>query len=128
MAGSAGRDVAFTWGGNPVTGVREKGFTANGAAIDVTDDDSAGWREVLAKASQNEVSISLAGVTKDDVLRTAWFSGARTETVELEYEDGGKISGDFFLQSYSEGIPYNGAVTFTAELISTGAITYTPPA
>lgn len=132
MDGFLGRDIGFRWGGdspaNTILGVREKGIEMNGEAIDVTSDENDGWRVVLQEAGQNEVTISLSGVTKDTTLKQAWFSGLRTQTAVLTYPDGGVISGVFYLQSHTETGTYNDATTFEAELISSGVITYTPPA
>lgn len=130
MDGFLGRDIVFQWGGNSpgdtIAGVREKGIECNGEAIDVTSDENDGWRTLLSEAGQNEVTISLSGVTKDDRLMRAWHSGGRTQPVFLTYPDGRVISGTFYLQSVNETGTYNDATTFEAELLSTGAVSYTP--
>lgn len=130
MDGFLGRDIVFQWGGNSpgdtIAGVREKGIECNGEAVDVTSDENDGWRVVLTEAGQNEVTISISGVTKDDRIAAAWFSGGRTQPVFLTYPDGRQISGTFFLQSFTDTGPYNDATTFEAELISSGQVTYTP--
>lgn len=126
MVAYPGRDIAFTWNAAAIEGVREKGIALNGEAIDVTSDDSAGWRELLAVAGQNEVNISLSGVTKDDILKVDWFAGTRTRTAIITYPDGDVLSGTFYLSSFEDTGPYNDATTFTAELVSTGEVTYTP--
>jgi predicted secreted protein len=132
MAANLGRAVTFEWGdASPQTeipGVRETGVNLNGEAIDVTANDSVGWREVLAAPAENQVDISLSGVTKDKTLRSAWFSGtpgARLQDVTLTYADGASFTGKFYLQSYNETAAYNDAVAFEAELVSSGAIAYT---
>lgn len=128
MTAAVGRALALEWDGTPVAGVREKSIALNGEPIDVTDDDDDGWRALLAdEAAQNEVTISVNGVTKDDTLRAAWF-GTRTSAMTVTFPDGGTISGNFFLQSYTETGAYNDAVTFEAEFQSSGIVTYTPPA
>lgn len=132
MAASAGRQVIINWGNtSPATiigGVREKGVELGGEPIDITSDDDAGWRTLLALPSQNEVNISLSGVTKDDTLKTAWFSGDRTEECSIEFADGSIITGTFFLATYNETGTYNEAVTFEATIQSSGVVTYTPAA
>ena len=127
MAAQVGRAITLTWDGAAITGVREKGVALNGEAIDVTSDEDSGWRTLLTVSGQNEVNITLSGVTKSAVLRTAWFSGSRTEAVVITWPSGGSATGDFYLASYSEAAPYNDAFTFDAELQSTGAFVYTPP-
>jgi predicted secreted protein len=128
MDGFLGRDVVLQWGGNSpgdtILGIREKGIELNGEAIDVTSDENDGWRTLLTEAGQNEVTVSLSGVTKDKRLKEAWFSGNRTQPVFLTYPDGGIVSGTFFLQSHNETGTYNHATTLEAELISTGVVSY----
>lgn len=130
MDGFLGRDIGFQWGGNSPTdtilGVREKGIELNGEAVDVTSDENNGWRTVLSKPGQNEVTISISGVTKDTKLKEAWFAdpSQRMQLATITYPDGGVMSGLFFLQSYSETGAYNDATTFEAELISNGVISY----
>jgi len=126
MAAMKGRDVAFTWNSQAVTGVREKGLSLNGEPINITSGEDNGKRTLLSASAEDEVNISLSGVTKDRILMTDWFAGTRTRTVLMTYADGSTISGSFFLSTYSDTGPYNDAVTFEAELVSTGTITYTP--
>jgi predicted secreted protein len=130
MTGFIGREVKFFWGGNSpadeIAGVREKSVAISGAGIDVTADDSSGWRELLSMAAIDEVSINISGVTKDRRLKTDWFNGTRTQTATLEYPDGTIISGTFFLQSFTDTGSYNNAMTFQAAVVSTGVVSYTP--
>lgn len=132
MVANVGRAVTFLWGDaspqEEILGVREKGIKLNGEPVDVTSDDSDGWRELLTVAAENQVDVSLQGVTKDATLRAAWF-GDRTAAVTLTYPDaGGTITGTFYLASYNETATYNDAIAFEAELQSSGVVTYTPGA
>jgi hypothetical protein len=93
--------------------------------------EDAGKRLLLAAATaQDEVNVSLAGLMKDLVLRNAWFAGGtnRQKTLVLTWPDGSILSGTFQLISYTESIPYNDAISFQAELQSSGAWSYTPGA
>lgn len=132
MAASAGRQVTVNWGNtSPPTdigGVKEKGIELSGEAIDITSDDSAGWRQLLTLPAQNEVNISLSGVSTDDVLKSAWFSGDRSEEVAIEFANGARIEGTFWLASFSETGTFNEATMFEAELQSSGVVTFTPAA
>jgi len=130
MVANAGRQLGFFFGGDSpadeVLGVREKGLECNGEPIDVTSDENSGKRTLLENLSaEDQVNISISGVTKDTRIKAAWFSGDRTQTCTLNYPDGSSISGTFFLSSYTETAPYNDAVTFEASLMSSGATTYT---
>ena len=125
MAASVGRDIIFRWGGVEVPGVRQKGIALNGTPVDITSDDDDGWRALLSVPGQNEVTLSIGGVTKSDALKADWFAGSRTKTAEIEYPDGKIISGSFSLSTYTDTGPYNDATTFEAEILSTGVVTYT---
>lgn len=131
MAGRVGRQVRFNFGGespaDEIPGVREKGVEFNGEPIDVTSDENSGVRELLANISaQDEVNVSVSGVTKDTRMKQAWTNNQRTQPVVLEYPDGSRLSGTFFLSSYTETEPYNDASTFEATLMSSGVVTFTP--
>jgi len=128
MAGEAGRSIILRWDGVQLKGVREKGITFNGEAINVTSDEDLGWRTLLNVSAEDSVDITVSGVIKDTVLRRARFdtSGVlRMKEAELEYADGSIISGIFFLATYAETGPYNDALTFTATLQSNGVVEYT---
>lgn len=130
MAANAGRDISVLWGSESpqpaLQGIREKGVELNGEAIDITSDDDNGWRSLLSVPAQNEVNISISGVSKDGVLRADWFAGTRTRPATITFADGSAIAGTFYLASYSETGTYNEAVVFEAELQSSGVIAYTP--
>lgn len=124
MPGTIGRKIALTWGGAAVQGVRQKNISVAGAPIDVSADEDDGWRTLLEEAGQNEVGVSLSGVTKSRALMSDWFNGTRTKTLVLTYPDGATLSGTFFLANYKDNGPYQDAVTFDADLVSTGPITF----
>jgi predicted secreted protein len=132
MAGAnAGRNTALTWNGGALLGVRTKSMAANGNAIDITSGEDAGKRLLLAAAvAQDEVNLSLQGVAKDLVLRNAWFAGGanRQKTIVMTWADGSILSGTFQIINYTEGHPYNDAITYQVELQSSGAWSYTPGA
>lgn len=123
--GFIGRAVIFTWDGAVIPGVREKGVSLNGEPIDVTSDENNGWRKLLTEAGQNQVDLSLSGVTKSRVFRQAWFSGQRTKVATIEYPDGDIITAEFYLGTYNETGPYNDAMTFESTVQSSGVVTYT---
>ncbi|MCB1476651.1 MAG: hypothetical protein H6883_07245 [Rhodobiaceae bacterium] len=127
MPAYIGREVAFTWNDEEIPGVQEKNVSCNGEPIDVSADESAGWRELLDTDGESAVSISLTGVTKSTQLKADWFAGTRTRDVELTYPDGGVLSGSFRMVSFQQGMGYKAGVTFQAELQSTGAVIYTAP-
>lgn len=126
MAASSGRELVLKRGTTVVAGVRTKAMAITRAGIDVTSDDDAGFRALLGEAGQKELNISVSGVTKDDVLRADAVNGNTLQAYTLEFEDGSTVTGDFFLASYTETGTYNEAVTFEAEVQSSGAFVFTP--
>ncbi len=130
MPANVGRSITLGWGSPPVAveGLREKGIELNGEPIDITSDDDAGWRRFLAVPAENQVNISLSGVSKNRVLQTDWFAGTRLKTAEVTLDDGSTLEGSFFLASFSLTGTYNEAIVFEASLQSSGPVTYTPAA
>ncbi len=116
----------MTWGGSAIPGVREKGITINGEAIDISSDDDDGWRKLLDVPGERSVDISISGVLISDAVKAALFNGSRTQAVVLTYPSGAVITGDFYLGTLSETEPYKGEATFDATLQSTGEVTFTP--
>jgi predicted secreted protein len=130
MAARVGRQVRFYFGGvspaDEILGVREKGLECNGEPINVTSDEDSGVRQLIDNTTaEDEVSVTVSGVTKDTRLKSAWFNNQRTQICRLEYPDGSVVSGTFFLSSYTETDTYNDAATFEASLMSDGTITFT---
>ncbi len=120
-----GRNQTLTWDGDEIAGVRTKTVTANGEAVDITDDDSNGWREVYEDAGQLGVELSIEGLAKDWRLQEVAFSVEdRIDAVVLTGDNSAVLSGNFYLQDYEQGMEYNGFTTFSATLISNGEITY----
>lgn len=124
MAAFKGRELAFTWNGAAIAGVRERSLELNGAEINVTSDEDTGKRTLLTVSAEDEVNISISGVTKSNTLKSDWFAGTRTRTAVLTFPDGGTLTGTFFLASYKDTGPYNDATTFEASLLSSGAVTF----
>lgn len=128
MAAEAGRKIELTWGGEAIPGVREKSVALNGEPIDITSDDSLGWRELLADdPAENQVTISISGVTKSFALKQDWFQNDRMQAVTITYTDGSVLTGEFYLATYTDTGPYNDATTFEAELQSNGVIAFSAP-
>jgi predicted secreted protein len=130
MPANIGRSITVGWGSPPVNveGLREKGIELNGEPIDISSDDDAGWRTLLAVPAENQVNISLSGVSKNRVLQTDWFAGTRLKPTTITLDDGGTLAGSFFLASFSLTGTYNEAIVFEASLQSSGPVVYTPAA
>lgn len=127
MAANVGRNLLLKTGSTVIAGLRTKGISVNGEPIDVTTDDDAGYRTLLAEAGQMALDISLDGITKDNELRQA-INADTTLTLagaSIEYPNGDTITGTFLLVSLEESGAYNDAITFTGSLQSSGQWTYT---
>ncbi len=126
MSAQVGRKILLKRDGAVLAGVRTKSVAINREAIDITNDDDIGFRNLLAEPGERQVDLTVSGITVNSILRDASFEDpAVLEDLSLEYTDGSKIEGDFFLASYSENAEYNDAVSFDATLNSAGVIAYT---
>ena len=147
MVGQVGRNLAVHWGNESpqprVAGVREKSVEMAGEPVDVTNDDSAGQRELIDAAQVSTVNISVSGIVLDDVLRADWFAGngspdRRYQNATFRWPvfnpanaspaptNGARISGLFYLSEFTETGPHDDATTFEATFMSAGPVTYTP--
>lgn len=126
MSGFVGRDVEVRKGtgtGVLIAGARTKNVTINNEPIDITTDDSDGFRELLAESAERHLDISIEGLTKDDVLLQLAVAGsALIDEFSIVFPGSPNvvIRGDFRVNNVQLGAEYNDAVTFTAELQSTG--------
>lgn len=126
MAASNGRDLAIKLDATLIAMVRTKSVSINREPIDVTTDDDAGWRALLAEPGERQVDLSVSGVAGDGTLRDLSMEDpAVLSAMTIEWPNGDSMTGDFFLNSYSESGEYNGSITFDASLQSSGAQTYT---
>lgn len=134
MVAVVGRTLNLYWGDESptplVAGIREKGIELNGDPVDITNDDSDGWRQLLDAAQINMVNIPCSGVLLNDTLRADWVAGAsatdrRMQAAVFQWPDGATLAGEFYLAEYSETGSHDGEVTFEATFQSNGAVTYT---
>lgn len=127
MAAAVGRTLTLTYGGAVIAGARTKTITINGTPVDITSDDDSGYRTLLEASGEKQIDMSVEGLAKDDVLVEALANnGTLIAEAVLTLPSGATITGDFRLNSVELGAPYNDAVTFTAELQSTGSWAMVP--
>lgn len=121
-----GRKIQITWNGETILGVRERSLKLQGDPVDVTSDDDDGWRRLADEngAAQDNVDVTVGGVTKSSAFKDTWFSRVRTGTLEILYPTGHKISGTAVLVSYTDTGPYNNATTFEAQFQFSGPVTF----
>jgi predicted secreted protein len=124
MTAANGRAVLVAVGSTSLADeLRTKTVTFNGELVDVTTDGDAGWMETLdATFNQQSVTIALEGVLKTDTLPAIAFVGTKT-TMTITIAGLFTLDGDFQFQSgFQIGAPYNGEMTFSGTLQSSGAI------
>jgi hypothetical protein len=124
--GYYGRKVKFEWNGAEIPGVREKSFSVNGEAANVTSDEDQGVQFLLDEDAEASIEQGLSGVTKSTVFRAAKLAGDIQGEATITYPNGDVLVVTMNIGTYSEGQPYNEAVTFDTTLQSTGPWVYTP--
>lgn len=125
QAGDGASPEVFT----SIAGAQEDSFSCETGEINITDKDDAGHRRLLG-GGISSISLSISGVTYGHALfqkylnkaienyRVIWLGSGIVSDAQLECA--------FEIASYNEtGSNENSAVTFTAELRSSGAPTYT---
>jgi TP901-1 family phage major tail protein len=136
MSGFVGRLVEVRKGtttGVLIAGVRTKSVTINNEPIDITTDDSAGFRELLDVSGERHLDISVEGLTQNNTLLGIAVGGTSlidefsivfpgTPNVDAAVV----VRGDFRINNLQFGAEYADAVTFTAELQSTGSFAVDP--
>jgi TP901-1 family phage major tail protein len=123
MAEILGRNMVLSKDSTAIAGVRTRSFTINNSPVDITSDDSSGWREFLTEPGDKNVEISVSGVATDDTLLTTAMSASDISGAFSLAWDGNTLSGTFVVASFAQTGEYNGAVTFEATLQSAGAVT-----
>lgn len=113
-----------------LAGLQAKTLTINASAIDISNDDSLGWRELLEEAGEKSIDISCNGVIVDtiliDIIASSGLTSVFLADITLETAQGDRFTGNFFLDSYEETGTYNEKVTFSATLKSSGIIAFAP--
>jgi predicted secreted protein len=129
MPNYIGRDFLIKKASTVLASVRAKTVTINGEPIDITTDNSAGYRTLLGEAATRSIDMSVEGLTDDDTLRAIILGAGGSlllTDVTVDYPDGASLAGDFFLNSMEESGQHTDAVGFSASLQSSGTWSYTP--
>ena len=110
-----------------LAGVRTKGVTITNDHVDVTTDDHAGWRTLLATPGLRAVEVTVGGVTENQVLLAEVMKANITGeplTINLPTTTG-TLAGTFFVSSYEDSGDHDGEVKFSATFMSSGPLVYT---
>lgn len=132
MTAFVGRKAVLSQGSPlvAIAALRTKTMTMANEPVDVTSDDDAGFRKLLADPGNKTLDISVEGVAKDvasfSALLTLATSGTDIlDSFSLLFPGIGTIAGEFVVSSFEVGAPYNEAATFSCTLQSAGAYTFT---
>jgi hypothetical protein len=136
MAEYVGRDAVLRLNGSIVMCFRTLGMTVNGEPIDISDGCSNGFRELSRLTGQKSIDFAVEGIAKTSFLRNLALSGdslyLENATLEFPPIDGGSegasLTLDVVMADYAENLTYNDVTTFSTNLQSSGAWTFTPEA
>lgn len=125
MTASVGRAVVVEMGTESLASVlRTKTINFNGELVDITTDGDNGWMTTIDEVfASNNISMTLDGVLKDDVLTDMAFTG-KQNTFTVTVAGLFSLDGTWqFQPGFNIGAPYNGESTFSGTLQSVGEIT-----
>ena len=111
-----------------IAGGREHGIKIGNETIDITDKQSAGWRELLADVSGRSVDIDFDGMWDSTALITSALASNPATLLsgyEVRIEGLGTLAGNFFFGSLEIGTPHDDTTGVKGSLMSSGIITWT---
>jgi predicted secreted protein len=130
-----GRDALLkvsTTGGSTFTlvgGCRTTNVTYNNNPVDISNALSQGYVEFMPDAGNKELQVALDGVITNDAMQIVLETSARDRTLlvyQINYSGAGVFQAFFAISTFTINGVYNQAQTFTAALVSSGQIVYTP--
>ena len=111
-----------------VAGLRTKSIRLNSQSVDVTDQGSEGWTELLPDAGIRSMSVTGSGVFRDadtdERARQLFFDG-EAPNFQVVIPDFGIVEGPFQVTSIEYGGSHNGEATYELSLASAGALSFT---
>lgn len=127
------RDMTIEKDDTVLAGLTSKSLTIGATSIDITSDDSAGFRALLSGAVGVEtLDLEGSGVLESDVIADIMLDPTASKTltdISLVRANGDAITGTFHITSYSEtGGSSDGRVEFSFSLQSSGQWTFTQAA
>ena len=119
--GDAATPPVFT----TIAGLRTTQMSVNGDAVNITNKDSGGWRELLSGAGVRSVSVSGAGIFTGSSAEASVRAHALSGTIadyELSFEGGERLRGRFLITRLDYAGDYNGERQYTLALESSGVV------
>lgn len=108
-----------------VAGLRTTQLSINGEAVQITNKDSGGWRDLLSGAGVRSVSVTGAGVFTGSAAEVRLKASALSGTIDdyqLSFESGETLTGRFLVTRLDYAGDYNGERSYTLQLESSGAV------
>lgn len=126
IKGYNGRSLIIKFGSTVIAAVTTKTVNHQKEAVDVTTDDSLGWRTLLPETGLRQIDLEVEGIAtidnyEDFLLK---WNGNTHSSVTIEHPNGSTETGSFFLSNLTKTGTHNESVGFTASLQSSGAISY----
>lgn len=110
-----------------VAGLRTKSIKLNSQTVDVTDQASNGWTELLPDAGIRTLSLSGSGVFRDTEsdarIRSAFFAQTVLDA-QMIIPGFGTMSAPVLVTALTYGGTFKGEATFELSLSSAGAVTF----
>lgn len=133
MAAQSGRVYLLKLGadgsGGTVAGLRDLTATINNESVDITNKDSAGWRELGEGFGTQSVTLSAAGIATDGATFESLKGYAQANSINalqvIQTTEGDYLAGNFQVTSFQESGSHNNELSFTLTLESAGAVTFT---
>lgn len=112
-----------------VAGLRTKSVKLNSQKVDVTDQGSNGWAELLPEAGIRSVAVTGSGVFRDAIsdakIRSAFFAQT-VLNAQMILPDFGIITTPALVTSLTYGGTFKGEATFELTLTSAGEPSFAP--
>ncbi|MDI7775382.1 phage major tail protein, TP901-1 family [Asticcacaulis sp. EMRT-3] len=110
-----------------VAGLRARTVSLNARAVEVTDSDSGGWRELLEGSGVRSLAISGSGVFRDAAsdatMRDAFFAQAARDW-QIIVPGFGQFAGAFLIAALEYAGQHDGEATFAITLASSGEVSF----
>lgn len=131
MAYQKGRDHLIKLGvagaGGTLAAVKNLTNALTNEAVDVSNKDSAGWRELGEDFGTQSIDITCDGVATDAATYETLKGYAQANSINTFYilgPDGDSVQASFQVTSFQEQSGHNNDLTFSLTLQSSGAVTF----
>ncbi|GAK34416.1 MULTISPECIES: phage major tail protein, TP901-1 family [Iodidimonas] len=111
-----------------LAGLRSTSLSINSTAVDITNKDSGGWRELLGGAGVRRLTLSGSGVFTNSAAESILRSQALTGSVsayQVIFENGEQFTGQFQITALDYSGDHNGERTYSLSMESSGPISFT---